>query len=121
SRQGQDAMVHDPETCLPGGGWTLLESGAVEISPGVFAQRYLAQRDRTRVLFYTWYVSAGSVQGTTWAHRLEFGRSFFTGRSEGAMVRVLVSVDESAVAEREDSLLQFSRLWMKAVEEVLPK
>lgn len=119
--QSGDRMIHDPETCLPGAGWSVDESNPV-ILGDTTVQRYRARRGRSEVLFYTWYVQGGAPVANALVRRLTMTRAYFTGRTEGAMIRTLVFLDGSrSGAEVENALSEFSAALMPELEEVLPR
>ncbi len=122
-RQSGDRMIHDPETCLPGAGWSIESSGGLTLREGALpVYRFLAEREDASVLFYLWYVQAGHVQSNTLERRLAMTKSYFSGRTDGAMVRVLVQLGGREDSDSAESALRsFAETLAPALEGVLPQ
>lgn len=106
--QRTGATYHSPQNCLPGSGWEMSDGSVVEIrSPEgrhVLANRYVVTNGNRRSIMIYWY------HGRSRTNASEYWDKFYTvvdsiskGRSDGAMVRVMTSVnpgesDEDAFA-----------------------
>lgn len=123
ARQSGDRMIHDPETCLPGAGWSIEDSGGLALRGGALpVYRFHAVRRDASVLFYLWYVQAGEVQSSTLARRFAMTESYFSGRTDGAMIRVLISLQGSEDPRaREAALQNFVESVAPVLEDVLPR
>jgi len=98
--QRTGATYHSPRNCLPGSGWTMTESLPVEISlpdgQKFVANNYVIENNQSKALMIYWYQGRGRYVAN------EYKDKFFTvldsisrRRSDGAMVRVVVSIDKS--------------------------
>ncbi|HEX8267840.1 MAG TPA: EpsI family protein [Pyrinomonadaceae bacterium] len=91
---------HSPRNCLPGSGWTMTESEPVEINlpdgQKFVANSYVIENNQSKALMIYWYQGRGRFVAN------EYKDKFFTvldsisrRRSDGAMIRVVVSIDKS--------------------------
>lgn len=89
--------IHSPKNCLPGAGWTPIESTRMVLSlPGQApfpANRYVIARgtDRQLVLYWYWAHNRG-VASEYWAKFYLVADSMRMNRSDGALVRVTTSL-----------------------------
>ncbi len=95
-RAGQ--APHSPKNCLPGAGWTQVESGTKSIAvPGrnapILVNRFVVQLgDETNITLY-WYQSHGRVIASEYEDRLWLiADAIRYNRSDTALVRVSVPV-----------------------------
>ncbi len=96
--QTQGRTIHSPRNCLPGAGWEALRSTPVTIATEagpVTVNRYLIQRGSDRALVLYWYQGRGRTASSEYAVKLDLLRdAALSGRSEEALVRVMVPVSE---------------------------
>ena len=89
--------IHSPKNCLPGAGWTPIESTRMVLSlPGQTpfpANRYVIARgtDRQLVLYWYWAHNRG-VASEYWAKFYLVLDSLRMNRSDGALVRITTSL-----------------------------
>lgn len=111
--------IHSPKNCLPGSGWTPLESGRISIlRPGAAAiavNRYIIAKGADRALVLYWYQAHGRVTPSEyWAKIFLVADAIRMNRTDGALVRVVTPItgagDEPAAQAR---ALEF-------VHEILP-
>lgn len=97
-QQSQGKTIHSPRNCLPGNGWEPLESMpvALETAQGrVVVNQYVLQRGEQRALVLYWYQGRGRVESNEYAVKYDLLRdSALRGRSEEALVRVMVLMKE---------------------------
>ena len=85
--------IHSPKNCLPGAGWSPVESSRISLSlPGQTpfpANRYVIAKstDRSLVLYWYWAHNRG-VASEYWAKFYLVADSLRMNRSDGALVRV---------------------------------
>lgn len=122
--QVQGRTIHSPRNCLPGGGWEPIASTTSTIATAdgpVEVNRYTIQNGNLRALVLYWYQGRGRVAWNEYAVKLDLLRdAALQGRSEEALVRVIVPVRNSeeeslALAERVASAL------VPAVDRALPE
>ena len=102
--------IHSPEVCIPAGGWEVsswetkhvtLENGtAIELN------RAIIQKGTERQLVYFWFDLRGRrIAGDYEAKFLNVMDSLLVGRSDGALVRLITSIDELEEVDRADARL----------------
>ena len=102
--QRNGATYHSPLNCLPGSGWTMNQSGGIQITPGggapaFEANRYIVQKGGDRQLLVYWYQGRGrAVASEYWGKIYTVLDSMRRRRSDGAMVRVMTPVGKSEEA-----------------------
>jgi EpsI family protein len=96
-QQSQGKTIHSPRNCLPGAGWEPLTSYPVKIQTPqgtVTVNRYLLQRGEQRALVLYWYQGRGRVAHNEYLVKRDLLRdSALSGRSEEALVRVMVPIE----------------------------
>jgi exosortase D (VPLPA-CTERM-specific) len=104
-------VVHSPAACLPGSGWRIEHSATVAIGrTGVLANRMLIANGNQRALVYYWFDQRGrNLTNEFLVKWFLFQDAIATGRSDGAMVRILTMVrpgeSEQSAQQRLDSLV----------------
>jgi EpsI family protein len=98
--QREGATYHSPLNCLPGSGWVMSEPGEITITPqgrpAFVANRYLIQNGDHKELLVYWYLGRGrAVASEYWGKVYTVIDSVRLRRSDGAMVRITTSVDDS--------------------------
>jgi len=104
--QAQGKTIHSPRNCLPGAGWEILRSGTRVVSangiPHTVNHYVLKNGNETAVAYY-WYQGRGRIVANEYAVKWNLLRdAAFSGRTEEALVRVVVPVTASRSA-RADS------------------
>jgi len=105
--QRTGATYHSPLNCLPGAGWVLSEPATVTIAPSdgrapFKANRYLIQNGSYNAILLYWYQGRGrSVASEYWDKVYMVLDSARRGRSDGAMVRLMLPVDKPGPRELE--------------------
>jgi len=102
-QQLQGKTIHSPKNCLPGSGWEVVSSFEERLptpTGPVDVNRYVLVNEHRRAVVYYWYQGRGRVEGNEYRVKLQLLRdSAFRGRSDDALVRVVVpvaSTDSSA-------------------------
>ena len=119
--QGQGRSIHSPKNCLPGAGWEPLNAGQATLvapSGSYRINRYLLANSRlgSTALVYYWYQGRGRVQASEYAVKWDLLRDkAFSGRSEEALVRIVVPIRGNDVAAA-DSLA--ARLGARLVDDL---
>lgn len=100
--QKEGKSIHSPKNCLPGAGWEPVANGTetIPIDGGaITVNRYELERGNSRAIVYYWYQGRGRVSWNEYAVKWELLRDKATlGRSEEALVRIVVPVSENAAA-----------------------
>ena len=107
--QRDGATYHSPLNCLPGSGWVMSEPGRVTIAPkgraAFVANKYVIQNgDHKEVLVY-WYQGRGrSVASEYWGKVYTVLDSVRMRRSDGAMVRITTTINDTKPEAVESAL-----------------
>lgn len=101
-RQTQGKTIHSPRNCLPGAGWEILNGGTRTINvdgvPRVVNRYVLRNRNATAVAYY-WYQGRGRVTANEYVVKWNLLRdAAFAGRTEEALVRVVVPIETRPVS-----------------------
>ena len=94
--QTQGKTIHSPKNCLPGGGWEAIGAATATIATAggaVEVNRYTIQNGSQRAVVLYWYQGRGRVAASEYQVKWDLLRdAALRGRSEEALVRVLVPV-----------------------------
>ena len=119
--------THSPEICIPGGGWEVSRWQQKTISPdgrhdGFKTNRAIIQKGTDRRLVYYWFERGGSRFVSEYAFKLNtVFDSFRTGRSDGALVRLITTIGlGESEAAAEDRLRKFIRPVTNIMPRFLP-
>ena len=98
--QRTGATYHSPLNCLPGSGWSLSEPGKATIplpdGTSFVANKYIIENGEYKSLMLYWYQGRGrNVASEYWGKVYTVLDSVRMRRSDGAMVRVTVSIGNS--------------------------
>ena len=98
--QRTGATYHSPLNCLPGSGWSLSEPGKATIplpdGTSFVANKYIIENGEYKSLMLYWYQGRGrNVASEYWGKVYTVLDSVRMRRSDGAMVRVTVSIGDS--------------------------
>jgi exosortase D (VPLPA-CTERM-specific) len=125
-RAGQSS--HSPRTCLPGGGWqmTTLEQVVVPDarvgSIPLRVNRAIIENGRDRQLVYYWFQQRGRVVTNEYLVKWYlFWDSLTRQRTDGALVRLIVTVqDGKSIEQAEAEMQSFTRLLLARIEAYVP-
>ena len=102
TQQGDKGM-HTPAVCLPGSGWTPVDSRLITIPVGTatfLVNRYVLQKESQRILVYYWFQGRGRVTaGQTELKLITLRDAFLYHRDEEALVRIVVPVENENLAQ----------------------
>jgi EpsI family protein len=116
---------HSPKNCLPGSGWTPLESSYASIDVGgplpIQVNRYVVAHGDERSLVMYWYQSRDRAIAS------EYTAKFWVvvdamrlNRTDTALVRVVVPIVNKDEADADKSAADFIRSFYPALREYLP-
>lgn len=103
--------THDPEVCLPGGGWEIAELGRVTAdhpTEGPFTlNRAVIQQGLDRMLVYYWFEQQGRRTASGFAAKLQLMVGKVTnGRNDSAIVRLITPLDPEEPMAAADARLR---------------
>ena len=126
--QSKGKSIHSPATCLPGTGWSFEQSGTVTIplaSPHTTSMRVnraFMRKGGYQELCYYWFPQRGRI--LTNAYQLKifaFWDALTKQRTDGALVRLITTIDESESIEQAEARLQaFTREIVPELEVYIP-
>jgi exosortase D (VPLPA-CTERM-specific) len=115
--QRKGASVHSPKACLPSGGWRIDEFEQVEI-PGarsdgssLRSNRALVSLGQQKGLIYYWFMQRGRYLTNEYLVKwFIFWDSMTKNRTDGAMVRVMVPIEDAVdIAAADRTAIEFIR------------
>lgn len=110
----QDQMkggTHDPQVCLPGGGWEIADLRQIDAThptEGPFTlNRAIIQKGTARMLVYYWFEQQGdrTASGFTAKMQLMIGK-ITNGRKDSAIVRLITPLAEGESMDAADARLR---------------
>jgi EpsI family protein len=125
--QGEGDTLHSPKNCLPGAGWSPVESSQLSISvpgqPTLPVNRYVIARGSERQLVFYWYGAHGrAVASEYWAKYYLIADSIRLNRSDGSLVRVATPLSEDEAPEKaEQRLLDFTEDVVPLLDPYVPR
>ena len=104
--------IHPPEHCLPGGGWSIVDSRIVPVRSGGLdgeAKRFVIARGDARQVVYFWYQSRGRIIARNHEVILyKFLDRAARGRSDGALVRFTAPIRRDDVHSADAAIRDFA-------------
>jgi exosortase D (VPLPA-CTERM-specific) len=122
--QVEGAGIHSPEVCLPAGGWEV--SGwagrAVSVDGGFTVNRAIIQKGVNRQLVYYWFEQRGRRVTSDYAAKAyTVWDSVRSGRTDGALVRVVTPIQGSDVEGADTRLASFLAPVLKDMPQYVPR
>ncbi len=117
---------HSPKNCLPGAGWAPSQSGTISITvPGenhpIQVNRYVVARGQNQAVVLYWYQSRNRVIASEYAAKIyTVEESIRYNRSDTALVRVVVNVNNGDVAAATQTAVSFVKAFFEPLREYLP-
>jgi EpsI family protein len=117
---------HSPKNCLPGAGWVQERSGMMDVAiPGEAApahvNRYIVSRGQNQSVVLYWYQARNRTIAS------EYAAKFFTvadairyNRSDTALVRVVVLVDDRGPDQAVQTAVDFVKSFFEPLKQYLP-
>jgi len=126
-RTGQSA--HSPRSCLPGGGWRILDFGQREVAGVVRdgvplrVNRAVVQQGSSRELVYYWFEERGrNITNEYLVKWYLLEDALLRNRTDGALVRLITPVAENErVAVADARLAQFSATVLPVLQSYVPE
>ncbi len=126
SQQSGDT-VHSPKNCLPGSGWTPLESSRIRISiadgASIPANRYIISKGLNRQLVIYWYQAHGrTVASEYWAKFYLVADAIRSNRTDGSLVRIVTPIEEDEAADSaEQRAVSFAQQIAPMLDKYVPR
>ena len=130
-RQVQGKTIHSPKNCLPGAGWQIMANDRVTLSNALGApqaNRVVLTLNNSRALVYYWYQGRGRIEANEYKVKWDLLRdAALYGRTEEALVRIVVSLPPSRIGKEDVALIAADSLvrrvatpLLQSVYKVLP-
>lgn len=126
--QRKGKSIHSPETCLPGGGWVLRDTGKRALvlnghpSESVTVMRAVMEKGASRQLVYFWFKQRGRILTNAYEMKIFNALDAITsGRSDGALIRIITpisSIEQAADADRR--IESFLHVILPMLKEFIP-
>jgi EpsI family protein len=122
--------IHSPKNCLPGAGWTPLESGRLQIQnvdgSSMSVNRYVVGKGPSRALVLYWYQAHGRITASEyWAKIRLVQDAVRMNRTDGSLIRVVVPFDMNRehddVHAAQDIALSFVGSIQPLLERYIPR
>lgn len=89
--------MHSPQNCLPGDGWTPVESSRIPLQPKngttISINRYVVAKGLDRELVFYWYQAHGRVTPSEyWAKIFLVTDAIRMNRTDGALIRIVTPI-----------------------------
>lgn len=122
--QTQANQMHSPRNCMPGAGWQVLTTGVTKVN-GVDVNRNLLEFKGTKALVLYWYQGRGRVTADEFDVKMHLFRdAAATGRTEEALVRIVIPVISKADEQRDGRALtpaEADALGVRIAAQVIPR
>ena len=119
--------IHSPKNCLPGHGWSPLQSGRVMLSTSSHApfpvNRYVVGRGEARQLVLYWYWAHDrGVASEYWAKYYLVADSIRMNRSDGSLVRLMTDMTPGETADTAmQRILPFADQMLPLMNDFIPR
>jgi EpsI family protein len=113
--QHKAGQAHDPKVCLPGSGWNPVISKTIEIpvadsSTSFQANYYVIEKNTLKAVVVYWYQSYNHVVAQQQILKLDrVIDTLKTHRTDMALVRIVVPIEESDVSAAADRATRFAQ------------
>lgn len=119
--------IHSPQNCLPGAGWTPIESGRLQLArPGdnpISVNRYVLAKGTDRLLVFYWYQAHGRVVASEyWAKYYLVADAIRSNRTDGALLRIVTPLargEDAASSQRR--AVEFAQLILPTLDKYIPR
>lgn len=126
-KQSTGDTIHSPKHCLPGAGWTPVESKIIHVAWGdgqmLNANEYVLQLGLSKEVVIYWFQSHGrTVASEYWVKFYLIEDALRMNRTDGALVRVITPVgDTEAISSSEQRALNFTRKVLPMLHTYIPE
>jgi EpsI family protein len=117
---------HSPKNCLPGAGWSASQSGTVDIAipnqpDTIHVNRYIVARGQNQSVVLYWYQSRNRVIASEYSAKIyTVADSIRYNRSDTALVRVVINVDDGDTQKALHTADSFVQAFFEPLKHWLP-
>lgn len=125
--QRMGSTMHSPQNCLPGSGWTPVDSSRVEIARPegghIRVNRYVLSKGLNRLLVFYWYQAHGRAVASEYSAKYYLvADAIGQNRSDGALVRVTTSQGKNeAMASADQRSVTFVQGVLPLLDNYIPR
>jgi EpsI family protein len=119
--------IHSPRNCLPGSGWTALESGRLDVRNAdgttMSVNRYIVAKGLSRALVLYWYQAHGRETPSEYVAKIRLVEDAMRlNRTDGAMVRIVVPFEaQSDLPTAQKTALAFLARIQPLLDRYIPR
>jgi EpsI family protein len=119
--------IHSPQNCLPGSGWTPLQTGLIQIprtnGQTITANRYIVGKGMDRILVLYWYQAHGrTTPSEYWGKIYLVTDAIKLNRTDGALVRIAAPIPNPADETRTEArAVQFAQSVLQQLDSFIPR
>jgi EpsI family protein len=118
--------IHSPKNCIPGSGWTPIDSKIISIPRNggstISINRYVIAKGVDRDLVYYWYQAHGRVTSSEyWAKIFLVSDAIRINRTDGALIRVVVPITREGELAAQTRGLSFIRQVLPLLDDYIPR
>jgi EpsI family protein len=118
--------IHSPKNCLPGAGWSPVESGHRQVRGGDGSlhtvNRYVIGKGLERQVVLYWYQAHGRIVASEyWAKIYLVADAIRMNRTDGALVRVITQVSRTEdLPQAERRVVEFAEASLRGLDSYVP-
>lgn len=119
--------LHSPKNCLPGSGWSPIESGRISVLRGdgssISINRYVIAKGMERDFVLYWYQAHGRVTASEyWAKIFLVMDAIRMNRTDGALVRVVTPIPDGGDPKTSEArALEFVHQILPTLDNYVPR
>ena len=122
--QRDGSALHSPKACLPGGGWKIKRSnevGLAQFGGQGKANRVVIEQGEQKLLVYYWIQQNGKNYANEFKARFSLlKQSVVSGRTDGALIRVIRPIKNGDVTTAESDIGSFIRSTLPVLPIYIP-
>jgi len=124
--QRTGATIHSPKNCLPGAGWSPVQSSIyqMQLDDGrkVPVNLYVLRKGLDQQLVLYWYQSHGRIVASEyWGKFYLVYDALRLNRTDAALVRITIPIDEGDEATARQRAIAFAKLVVPDVDQIIPR
>jgi exosortase D (VPLPA-CTERM-specific) len=113
--------VHSPFTCLTGSGWSMVETGIVDLAPGLPVRYMVMEQGGVKYFVYYWYLQRGRWLTSEYLNKFYLSYDgLLSRRADGALIR-LITPAGSDVKSAQERLTAFAKLIVPVLPQFMKK
>jgi EpsI family protein len=117
---------HSPKNCLPGSGWVPSQAGTIDIAiqgeeKPIRVNKYVVSRGQNQSVVFYWYQSHNRVIASEYTAKIyTVTDSIRYNRSDTALVRVVVNVNDGDTQRATNTAVSFVKSFFEPLKQYLP-